>query len=129
MRLFRAIRLAMHYMRTGEVSRDFQTPVVSASVKVTVLRVPDDVREILFSRRSSALVTVADDRTYYVDSPNSDVAALHINVMLNLMRLCNNEPPWFRYLGKDSSGDKDIFVLTPVGIEATDNYRREHGIS
>ncbi len=128
MRLFKAIKLAMHYMRTGEVPRDFQTPAVSMTASVTVIGPPDDVREILFSRRSSEFVTV-DDRTYYIEFPSPDMASLHTNVMLNVMRLSSVEPPWFEYMGRDSSGDKDIFVLTALGVEATDNYRKEHCIS
>lgn len=128
MRLLKAIQLAIHYLRTAEVPKDFQPQGPSASVTVRVLRMPDDVKEILFSRRSSEFVTVTDDRTYYIDFPSPDMATLHMSVMLNLMRLVNNERPWFQYMGRDSSGSKDIFLLTEVGTEATDNYRREHGI-
>ena len=128
MRLFKSIKLGMYYMRTGEVSHDFQTPTLNMTASVTVLRPPDNVKEILFSRHSSEFVTV-EGRTYYIEFPSPDMATLHTNVMLNAMRLSSVEPPWFEYMGRDSSGDKDIFVLTPLGIEATDNYRKERGIS
>ena len=128
MRLFKAIKLAAHFLKTGEVHDDFRTPAASMQATVRVIGPSDEVREMLFSRLSSGFVTVEDERTYYIEFPEPDMATFHTNVIHYAMWLSHLEEPWFNYMGRDRSGEKDIFVLTPLGIEATDNYRRERGI-